>query len=63
MMEHFANLYIEDIKGNLERFHPLYIPEVWETVVNQEECNIVRQKAKGLLESRYYEKKLHGYKA
>lgn len=58
MMGHFVNVYIEDIMANLERFHPLYIPVVWETMVDDEDYSFVKQKAKNILESKYWEKRL-----
>lgn len=58
MMGHFVNVYIEDIMANLERFHPLYIPVVWETMVDDEDYSFVKQKAKDILESKYWEKRL-----
>ena len=58
MLLKFANLYIEDIKNSINEWHPLYFDEVWETVANESEFELVEQKAKEIITNKYWKDRL-----
>ncbi len=57
MMDTFADMYINNVKANIEKLHPSYISQVWQTIVNDKhECDFIQQKAKVMLDTKYWEK-------
>jgi hypothetical protein len=64
-IEALADIYINDIKANLVRFHPLYIPYAWEAVlvenfeiVGDEETSVFENKINEVISSCYWREKL-----
>jgi len=54
-----VDIYIDDIRANLERFHPMYIPFAWESVLDiSREVPILEDKINEVISSNYWCDKL-----
>ena len=53
-----VQVYINDIKENSKRFHPLYHKEIWEAVKDSNDDAIVCKIVDDILELKYWEKYL-----
>jgi hypothetical protein len=66
LYEWFSNLvelYVDDIKANADRFHPLYIPEIWEAALDANDCPLVETAIKEVIESRYWADRLMSFES
>jgi len=58
-VEGLLDLYVTDIKRNADRFHPLYLPDVWEMAVeNAEEIEPLRKRIMQVIDTKYWTRKL-----
>jgi len=58
MMDHFHQLYVDDVYSSIDRWHPLVIREVWEYIATDVDSNGVIEKAKEIIASKYWEDRL-----
>jgi hypothetical protein len=58
MMDHFYQLYVDDVYSSIDRWHPLVIREVWNYVISDADSDGVAQKAREIIASKYLEDRL-----
>lgn len=57
--EGLVELYISDIRNNADRFHPLYLEDIWVRTSEDADIPILEEKIQAILESEYWLDRLH----
>ncbi|MFP4571853.1 MAG: SAP domain-containing protein [Desulfobacterales bacterium] len=60
MVNHFLDLYLNNIRNQIDTFHPLYIQEIWKELQDNEWCEKFNNKVyKEIYDSKYWEDRMY----